>query len=92
MPRPGVKVHEEALAEDLRVPGALAARRRKAEEELIRSEAGLKATREARNAAQTAAIEAEAALKSHRDRLEASRTEARKTGADFAGGPDGGRR
>ncbi|WP_243304776.1 AAA family ATPase [Geothrix oryzisoli] len=78
-----VKVHEEALAEDLRGPGALAARRRQAEEELARSEDGLKAAREARSAAQTAAIEADAALRSHRERLEAGRTEARKTAADF---------
>jgi exonuclease SbcC len=78
-----VKVLDEALAEDLRVPGVLAARRRQAEEELIRSEARLKANREARNAAQAAAVQAEAALQSHRDRLEASRTEARKTEADF---------
>ncbi len=78
-----VKVHEEALSEELRIPGALATQRREAEEELAQSESGLKAAREARGAAQTAAIEAEAALKSHRDRLEASRTEARKTEADF---------
>ncbi|WP_257311476.1 AAA family ATPase [Geothrix fuzhouensis] len=78
-----MKVHEEALAEDLRVPGALAARRRQAEEDLAQSESGLKAARAARDAAQTAAIEAEATLKSHRDRLEAGRTEARKTEGDF---------
>jgi exonuclease SbcC len=78
-----VKVLEEALAGDLRVPGALAARRRQAEEELTQSESGLKAARAARDAAQTAAIEAEATLRSHRDRLEAGRKEARKTEDDF---------
>jgi exonuclease SbcC len=78
-----IRVHEEALPEGLRAPGALVAQRREAEGELARSEAGLKAARTARDAAQTAAIEAEAALKSHGDRLEAGRTEARKTEADF---------
>lgn len=79
-----VKIHEEALAEDLRVPGALTAQRRKAEEELARSEAELKAARAARDAAQTAAVEAEAALQSHGNRLDAARMEVRKTGAEFA--------
>jgi exonuclease SbcC len=79
-----VKVHEEALPEGLRAPGTLAAQRREAEDELIRSEASLKAAREARDSAQTAAIEAEAALTSHRARLEASRTEGRKVAAEFA--------
>lgn len=79
-----VKVHEEALPEGLRAPGALASQRREVDDELIRSEAGLQAAREDRNARQTAATEAETALKSHRARLEASRTEGRKIEAEFA--------
>jgi len=78
-----LQVHEGALSEELRIPGALAAQRRKAEEELAQSEAGLKAARAARDAAQTAAIEAGTALKSHGNRLEAARMEARTTGAEF---------
>ncbi|WP_279341664.1 SMC family ATPase [Geothrix sp. SG200] len=79
-----MKVHVAALPEELRAPGALAAQQREAEGELARSEAGLKAAREARNAGQAAAIEAEAALRSHRARLEASRAEGRRVEAEFA--------
>jgi exonuclease SbcC len=78
-----IKVHEAALPEDLRAPGALAAQRRETEGELVRSEAGLKAARETRKAAQEAAVQAEATLRSHGARLEDARAEIRKAGLEF---------
>jgi len=77
------QLHEEALAEDLRAPGALTAQRREAEGELARSEAGLKAAREARETAQEAAVQAEATLRSQDTRLEDARAEAGKAGLEF---------
>ncbi|HJV38558.1 MAG TPA: SMC family ATPase, partial [Geothrix sp.] len=79
-----IKVHEAALPEELRAPGALAAQLQEVDKELARSEAGLRAAHEARNADQAAAVEAEAALRSHRARLEASRIEGQKVEAEFA--------
>ncbi|BDU68477.1 nuclease SbcCD subunit C [Geothrix oryzae] len=66
---------EDALLQELRVPGALSTRRREAEEALAESEARLKAARAAREPAQAAAMQAQAELKAHAGRLEAARTD-----------------
>ena len=66
---------EEELLQELRVPGALSARRREAELELEASEAHLAAARAAQLPAQAATQEARAVLRTHRALLEATRLE-----------------
>lgn len=70
-----MQILEDALLQELRVPGALSTRRLEAEAALAESEARLKTAREAREPAQSSAIQAQADLKAHRGRLEAARTD-----------------
>ena len=66
---------EQDLLQELRVPGALSARRQGAEQELESSEAHLAATQAARAPALLATQEAQANLRAHQKQVEATRTE-----------------
>ncbi len=66
---------EDALIQELRVPGALATRRKAAEAELEASEAQLKQALAAREPARDTFLQAQASLKAHRHQLEATRNE-----------------
>ncbi|WP_306590179.1 SMC family ATPase [Geothrix sp. 21YS21S-4] len=66
---------EDAVLQELRVPGALSTKRREAEDALEASEAQLRTAREAREPARAAASQAAADLKAHGARREAAQTD-----------------
>lgn len=81
--RERLKVLEEGLLGELRVPGALATRMEQAERELAEAEAELAGAREARDAALAALGDARARLRAHQEREAQARTEAGAREAAF---------
>ncbi|HJW73717.1 MAG TPA: SMC family ATPase [Geothrix sp.] len=66
---------EDSLIHELRVPGALATKRKAAEAELEASAAELKAAFQARETARITFYQAQSALKGHQNHIEATRVE-----------------
>jgi exonuclease SbcC len=66
---------EDSLIQELRVPGALATKRKAAEAELEASEAELRAATTARESTRIAFLQAQATLKAHQNHMETTRIE-----------------
>ncbi|GLH70497.1 hypothetical protein GETHPA_20300 [Geothrix rubra] len=81
--RERLKVLEEGLLAELRVPGALSTRLEQAERELAEAEAELAQAREARDAALAALGEARTRLQAHLERAILARTDAEAREAAF---------